>query len=140
MKVAIVGAGPAGVAAADVLAAHGAAVTVIDEGREAGGQIYRRARAGLKLDVDALMGVEVANYRSLHAVFERLRGRIDYRPQTLGWGIEEKRLRTISAGVADTIMFDALILATGATDRTLPISGWTLPGVFTLGGAQVLLK
>ena len=140
MKVAIVGAGPAGVAAADVLAAHGAAVTVIDEGREAGGQIYRRARARLELDVDALMGVEAANYRSFHAVFERLRGRIDYRPQTLAWGIEEKRLRTISAGVADTVMFDALILATGATDRTLPIPGWTLPGVFTLGGAQVLLK
>jgi NADPH-dependent 2,4-dienoyl-CoA reductase/sulfur reductase-like enzyme len=140
MKVAIVGAGPAGVAAADVLAAHGAAVTVIDEGREAGGQIYRRARAGLKLDVDALMGVEVTNYRSFHAVFERLRGRIDYRPQTLAWGIEEERLRTISAGVADTVMFNALILATGATDRTLPIPGWTLPGVFTLGGAQVLLK
>lgn len=140
MKVAIVGAGPAGVAAADVLAAHGAAVTVIDEGREAGGQIHRRARAGLELDVDALMGVEAANYRSFHAVFERLRGRIDYRPQTLGWAIEEKRLHTISAGVADTVMFDALILATGATDRTLPIPGWTLPGVFTLGGAQVLLK
>jgi NADPH-dependent 2,4-dienoyl-CoA reductase/sulfur reductase-like enzyme len=140
MKVAIVGAGPAGVAAADLLAAHGAAVTVIDEGREAGGQIYRRARAGLKLDVEALMGVEVANYRSFHAVFERLRGRIDYRPQTLVWGIEEKRLRTISAGIADTVMFNALILATGATDRTLPIPGWTLPGVFTLGGAQVLLK
>jgi hypothetical protein len=103
MKVAIVGAGPAGVAAADVLAAHGAAVTVIDEGREAGGQIYRRARAGLKLDVDALMGVEVANYRSFHAVFERLRDRIDYRPQTLAWGIDEKRLHTIGAGVADTV-------------------------------------
>jgi len=140
MKVTIVGAGPAGVAAADVLAAHGAAVTVIDEGGEAGGQIYRRARAGLELDVDALRGVEAPNYRSFHAVFERLRGRIDYRPQTLAWGIEEKRLRTISAGVADTVMFDALILATGATDRTLPIPGWTLPGVFTLGGAQVLLK
>jgi len=140
MKVAIVGAGPAGMAAADVLAAHGAAVTVIDEGREAGGQIYRRARAGLKLDVDALMGVEAANYRSFHATFGRLQGHIDYRPQTLVWNIEAKRLRTISAGIADSVMFDALILATGATDRILPIPGWTLPGVFTLGGAQVLLK
>jgi len=55
MKVAIVGAGPAGIAAADVLTGHGIAVSVIDEGRVAGGQIYRRARAGLKLDVDALV-------------------------------------------------------------------------------------
>lgn len=140
IKVAIVGAGPAGIAAADVLAAHDATVTVIDEGREAGGQIYRRARPGLKLDTDALLGVEVANYRSFHATFERLRGRIDYRPQTLAWGVDEKRLHTLCANVAGSVAFDALILATGATDRVLPIPGWTLPGVFTLGGAQVLLK
>ena len=140
MKVAIVGAGPAGVAAADVLAAHGAAVTVIDEGHEAGGQIYRRARTGLNLDVDALLGADAANYRNFHATFERLRGRIDYRPQTLVWAVDKKRLHTLRANVADTVAFDALILATGATDRVMPIPGWTLPGVFTLGGAQVLLK
>jgi NADPH-dependent 2,4-dienoyl-CoA reductase/sulfur reductase-like enzyme len=139
-KVAIVGAGPAGIAAAGVLAAHGIAVTVIDEGQQAGGQIYRRARAGLKIDIDALLGTEAANYRSFHSTFDRLRDCIDYRPQTLVWGIGEKRLHTICAGVADTVAFDALILATGATDRVLPIPGWTLPGVFTLGGAQVLLK
>jgi NADPH-dependent 2,4-dienoyl-CoA reductase/sulfur reductase-like enzyme len=140
IKVAIVGAGPAGIAAAGVLVAHGAAATVIDEGREAGGQIYRRARAGLTLDIEALLGAEAANYRNFHAAFDRLRGRIDYRPQTLVWGVGEKRLHTVCAGVADTVAFDALVLATGATDRVLPIPGWTLPGVFTLGGAQVLLK
>ena len=140
MNVAIVGAGPAGIAAADVLTAHGLAVAVIDEGREAGGQVYRRARSELKLDIDALMGAEAANYRDFHAAFDRLRGRIEYRPETLAWGIEEKRLHTLRAGVADTVAFDALILATGATDRVLPIPGWTLPGAFTLGGAQVLLK
>jgi NADPH-dependent 2,4-dienoyl-CoA reductase/sulfur reductase-like enzyme len=140
MKVAIVGAGPAGVAAADVLAAHDVAVTMIDEGREAGGQIYRRARTGLTLDIDALLGADAANYRGFHATFDRLRVRIDYRPQTFVWGIGEKRLHTVCAGVADTVAFDALVLATGATDRVLPIPGWTLPGVFTLGGAQVLLK
>ncbi len=137
-KVAIVGAGPAGIAAADVLAAHGASVTLIDEGSEAGGQIFRRARAGL--DIDALLGADAKNYRSFHAAFDRLRDRIDYRPQTLVWGIGEKRAHTQRAGAAGTVAFDALILATGATDRVLPIPGWTLPGVFTLGGAQVLLK
>jgi NADPH-dependent 2,4-dienoyl-CoA reductase/sulfur reductase-like enzyme len=61
IRVAIVGAGPAGIAAAGVLAAHGVAVTVIDEGRQPGGQIYRRARAGLTLDIETLLGAEVAN-------------------------------------------------------------------------------
>jgi len=140
IKVAIVGAGPAGVAAADVLSAHGAAVTVIDEGREAGGQIYRRARSGIKLDIAALLSAEAANYRDFHTMFARLRDRIDYRPQTLVWGIADKRLHTLCGSSAGTVAFDALILATGATDRLLPIPGWTLPGVFTLGGAQVLLK
>ena len=140
IRVAIVGAGPAGIAAAGVLAAHGVAVTVIDEGRQPGGQIYRRARAGLTLDIETLLGAEVANYRHFHAVFDRLRDRIDYRPQTLVWGVHDKQLHTVRAGIADTVDFDRLILATGATDRVLPIPGWTLPGVFTLGGAQVLLK
>src|SRR5947199_7757535 len=49
-------------------------------------------------------------------------------------------MHKICAGVEDTVAFDALILATGATDRVLPILGWTLPGVFTVGGAQILLK
>ena len=140
IRVAIVGAGPAGISAADVLAAHGIAATVIDEARQPGGQIYRRARAGLDLDIDSLLGVEAANYRNFHAMFDGLRGRIDYRPLTLAWGVDNRTLYTARDDSADTVDFDALIFATGATDRTLPIPGWTLPGVFTLGGAQVLLK
>ena len=140
IKVAIVGAGPAGIAAADVLVAHGIAATVIDEARQPGGQIYRRARAGLDLDIDNLLGVEATNHRNFHRTVDGLRDRIDYRPLTLAWGVDDRTLYTVQGNSADTIDFDALILATGATDRTLPIPGWTLPGVFTLGGAQVLLK
>jgi NADPH-dependent 2,4-dienoyl-CoA reductase/sulfur reductase-like enzyme len=140
IRVAIVGAGPAGIAAADVLAAHGVVATVIDEGRQPGGQIYRRARAGLALDIESVLGAEVANYRNFHATFGRLRDRIDYRPQTLAWAVDDRTLHTIQGNTAVTVDFDALILATGATDRVLPIRGWTLPGVFTLGGAQVVLK
>ena len=87
-----------------------------------------------------MLGAEAANYARTHKTFARLKDRIDYRPQTLAWGIEERSLHTIPGNVAATINFDAIILATGATDRTLPIDGWTLPGVFTLGGAQVMLK
>jgi len=140
IKVAIVGAGPAGIAAADLLAAHGVAPVVIDEGRRPGGQIYRQPREGLALDIAALLGSEADNYRRTHATFAHLRDRVDYRPQTLAWGIEDRTLHTVCGTTAATLDFDALLLATGATDRTLPIQGWTLPGVFTLGGAQVLLK
>ena len=140
MKAAIVGAGPAGIAAAGVLVAHGVAPVVIDEGHRPGGQIFRQPRPGLRLDIAALLGAEADNYRRTHAAFDALCGRIDYRPQTLAWAVDDRTLHTIRGGEAATFDFDALILATGATDRVLPVQGWTLPGVFTLGGAQVLLK
>lgn len=139
-KAAIVGAGPAGIAAAGVLAAHGVSPVVIDEGRRPGGQIYRQPRPGLPLDIEALLGAEARNYRRMHDAFGSLRDRIDYRPLTLAWGVEDRTLHTIQGRAAATVTFDALILATGATDRVMPIPGWTLPSVFTLGGAQVLLK
>jgi NADPH-dependent 2,4-dienoyl-CoA reductase/sulfur reductase-like enzyme len=140
MIVAIVGAGPAGIAAARALVAHGVAPVMIDEGRRPGGQIFRQPRPGLRLDITALLGADAESYRRTHADFEAVRDRIDCRPQTLAWGIEDRTLYAIRNDVAAAIGFDALILATGATDRTLPVAGWTLPGVFTLGGAQVLLK
>jgi pyruvate/2-oxoglutarate dehydrogenase complex dihydrolipoamide dehydrogenase (E3) component len=36
--------------------------------------------------------------------------------------------------------FSRVIVATGATDRILPVPGWTLPGVYSLGAAQIALK
>ena len=113
---------------------------MIDEAQRPGGQIFRKPRPGLRLDIAALLGAEAENYRRTHAAFDALRDRIDYRPQTLAWAVDDRTLHTLRGNEADTIDFDALILATGATDRTLPVPGWTLPGVFTLGGAQVLLK
>jgi NADPH-dependent 2,4-dienoyl-CoA reductase/sulfur reductase-like enzyme len=136
----IVGAGPAGIAAAEVLAAHGQPPILIDEGAEPGGQIFRRPRPGLGLDIAALLGAEGKNFRRLHATFAGLRPRIDYRPRTLVWAIHDGAVHTVRDGVAETLCFDALILVTGAVDRVAPLAGWTLPGVFTLGGAQVLLK
>src|SRR3712207_9215602 len=33
-----------------------------------------------------------------------------------------------------------VILATGALERPMPVRGWTLPGVMTVGAGQTLLK
>ena len=72
MKVAIVGAGPAGIAAARVLVAHGVAPVVIDEAQRPGGQIYRQPRPGLQLDIEGLLGAEAENYQRTHAAFDAL--------------------------------------------------------------------
>lgn len=62
-------------------------------------------------------------------------------PGTLVWGREGRMLCTAhSGGELDTLPFDHVIAATGATDRHLPVPGWTMPGVYSLGGAQIALK
>lgn len=139
-NVVIVGGGPAGIRAASILVEAGLRPVLVNETRQVGGQGYRMPAKNLALDIKALMGSEAGKYQRLHSLFASLRERIDYRPGTLVWGIHEKVLHTLCDGAASTIPYDALILATGATDRIMPLPGWTLPGVFTLGGAQVILK
>jgi len=139
-QVIIVGAGPAGISAAEVLCERGIIPTVIDEGRQPGGQAYRAIAPELGIDMEALLGSEAPKYRRLHGTFARLRPKLDYRPRTTAWGVFDNRLYVQGPAGTDALPYDALILATGATDRVLPVPGWTKPGVFTLGGAQVLLK
>src|SRR5437763_13763860 len=62
INVAIVGAGPAGIAPASALAGHGVMPVMIDEGHRPGGQTYRQARPGLQLDIETLLGTDTDNY------------------------------------------------------------------------------
>ncbi|MEH3107625.1 MAG: FAD/NAD(P)-binding oxidoreductase [Sphingomonas fennica] len=140
MRAVVVGAGPAGMRAAQTLVAAGIRPVVIDEAGRSGGQIYRRPPEGFVRDAETLYGADAAKARDLHAMFDRLRDAIDYRPDTLAWNVAGDMLHVVTDGVADALPFDALILATGATDRLLPIAGWTRPGCYSLGGAQVALK
>jgi NADPH-dependent 2,4-dienoyl-CoA reductase/sulfur reductase-like enzyme len=136
----IVGAGPAGIRAAAMLHAKGLRPILIDEGRAAGGQGYRAPSPGLPLDMNRLMGSQAGKYHDLHAGFAAMRDGIDYRPDSLVWAVQYQTLHVVSQGHSATVHFDALIVATGAMDRIMPMPGWTLPGVFTLGGAQVAVK
>lgn len=138
----IVGAGPAGVRAAATLLAHGLAPVVVDEAPRSGGQIYRRQPEGFTRDAKALYGTEAGRAQDLHTTFDRMLARLDYRPQTLVWNAQPDCLDLLHAPTreASTLPWRDVIVATGATDRVLPLPGWTLPGVYTLGGAQVALK
>ncbi|MDQ0588749.1 FAD/NAD(P)-dependent oxidoreductase [Variovorax paradoxus] len=139
----IVGAGPAGVRAAQALVAHGLQPVVIDEASRAGGQIYRRPPASLsQRSTQTLYGLEARRAVALHIAFDALRERIDYRPDSLVWSAQGGRLDVLHGPTrgTDSVPYGQLIVATGATDRVLPVPGWTLPGVYTLGGAQVALK
>jgi NADPH-dependent 2,4-dienoyl-CoA reductase/sulfur reductase-like enzyme len=139
----VVGAGPAGVRAAQTLVAHGLRPVVIDEASRAGGQIYRRPPAGLaQRTARTLYGFESKRADAVHAAFDALRGRIDHHPDSLVWNAQDHKLDVMHNPTCSTrrVPYSHLIVATGATDRVLPVPGWTLPGVYTLGGAQVALK
>ncbi len=139
-RVAIIGAGPAGLSAADTFVTHGIQPIIIDEAPRPGGQAFRTAAPGLDLDMARLLGSEYTKFQRLHARAERVCERADYRSSTLAWGIHDGELYTHGPSGTASIGFDAVVLATGATDRIFPVAGWTRPGVFTLGAAQVLLK
>ena len=126
----IAGAGPAGLSAAQVAAAQGARVGIIDDNPLPGGQIWRQgpghppagpARALLQ----ALSSQpNVTLYRGTRVV-QALAG-----PRLLA---EDARQSLALSG-------DRLIIATGARERFLPFPGWTLPGVTGAGGLQALVK
>ncbi|MFE5671959.1 FAD-dependent oxidoreductase [Agromyces sp. NPDC056523] len=140
-RVVVLGAGPAGLAAAQAALAHGAEVTVLDEGERPGGQFWRHHD-----------GLTDPRMQHQWARFERLRGalhRADVHTQASVWHVESDHGLRVHAlvGPADsagrmghTIEGDALVIATGAHDRALPVPGWTLPGVITAGAAQALAK
>ncbi|WP_437114342.1 NAD(P)/FAD-dependent oxidoreductase [Streptomyces cyaneofuscatus] len=159
---AVIGAGPAGLAAAVTAADGGLYVALIDAADRPGGQFFRRSAPGL-----TPRGKPVHHKRATFAALSaRLAahiraGRITHLPRRHVWTAEEGgnspaagrerwTLRHVLVdGVpaaptpADGIRVTRarfLLLATGAYERQLPFPGWTLPGVVAAGGAQAILK
>ncbi|MER7185079.1 FAD-dependent oxidoreductase, partial [Streptomyces hyaluromycini] len=148
-RLAVIGAGPAGLAATLAAARHGLRVTLVDAAPEAGGQFYRQPAAGLG----------ARRPQALHHRWhdwERLRDGLD-RHITAGlvvhlrdhhvWCVTRRRSGfTVHALLGPEqerpaeVRADAVLLATGGYEKVLPFPGWTLPGVVTAGGAQAMLK
>jgi NADPH-dependent 2,4-dienoyl-CoA reductase/sulfur reductase-like enzyme len=139
-RIVIVGAGPAGVRAAEVLVAAGLRPVVVDENQRAGGQVYRQPPAGFVRSKKQLYGFESAKADALHRTFNKLRSYINYLPETLVWNCDGRQLDLLGRGQHQSLPYSHLVLCTGAIDRVLPFPGWLLPGVYTLGAAQVALK
>lgn len=126
----IVGAGPAGLAAAYAAASQRARVGVIDDNPHAGGQIWRGA-PGTQSDPRAQQLL-----RELHAMEH-----VTFLPQTrVMYAPQPGQLRVQTPTDAATLEYKQLIIATGARERLLPFPGWTLPGVTGAGGLQALSK
>ena len=138
---AIVGAGPAGLAAAATAVELGLKTVVLDEQTEPGGQIYRAiesvsARQSGHLDIlgpDYAAGLELA--RGLRA------SGAHYLPRRTVWQIDESR-NVFASGPdgMEVIAAKRVLIAVGSMERPVPVPGWELPGVMSCGAVQTLLK
>lgn len=134
----IIGAGPAGMAAALMAAKLGLKTALLDEQPRPGGQIYRNVTR-VSLDGERLLGPDYVRGKGLADSFSR--AQTDRHFDTTVWDITpDFAISALSAG--RTVRFSAkqLIVATGAMERPSPIPGWTLPGVLNAGAAQVAMK
>ncbi|AWS42441.1 NAD(P)/FAD-dependent oxidoreductase [Streptosporangium sp. 'caverna'] len=141
---AVVGAGPAGVAGALTASLAGLSVVLVDAGARPGGQYFRQPPEGFHAENPGALHHGLGGFMRQ---WDTLRGRADILLHHRVWAVErsdeamtvrclegdrEERPRTVTAR--------RLLIATGAHDRPVPFPGWDLPGVLTAGGAQALLK
>ena len=94
-RVVVIGAGPAGVRAAQAVVQAGVRPVVIDEGERDGGQIYRRQPDGFTRTATTLYGSEADKANRLHADFEAMRAELDYRSGTLVWNVTAGAVHTM---------------------------------------------
>ncbi|MFH9607206.1 FAD-dependent oxidoreductase [Streptomyces sp. NPDC017448] len=148
----VVGAGPAGMAAAATALDGGLRVALLDSGAAPGGQFWRhppeRARGAIPT-ADLHHGLTA--YRTLRATLSthQLAGSLSQLMNHHVWTAVREEHGFAVHGVdrscppeerAVVLRAPALLVATGAYDRQLPFPGWDLPGVLTVGGLQALLK
>ncbi|MEW2071951.1 FAD-dependent oxidoreductase, partial [Streptomyces sp. NPDC007346] len=148
----VVGAGPAGMAAAATALDGGLRVVLVDAGAAPGGQFWRHppdhARAAVPT-ADLHHGLRT--YRALratlssHARTGRLTLLLNHHVWTTareedGFTVHAVDRSRAPEERAVVLRAPALLVATGAYDRQLPFPGWDLPGVLTAGGLQALLK
>jgi NADPH-dependent 2,4-dienoyl-CoA reductase/sulfur reductase-like enzyme len=128
---AVIGAGPAGLAAALTAAHAGMSVVLLDERPAAGGQYL-----GGRLPPDSPAG------RAGTTLLDQLPlSEVDWRAGTLVWDLRpDLTIGTLAGDVVAWLQARAVIVAGGARELVLPFPGWTLPGVMTPGAAQLLVK
>ena len=137
-QVAVVGAGPAGMAAAVEVARAGGRVLMIDEALRAGGQIYRQPPAEF---ATRSSHAQPPSHEHGHHLIDQVREfGIEIVAGATVWGAVPGRLLLEIDGAPASCAWERLILAAGAYDRSVPFPGWTLPGVITAGAAQVMVR
>lgn len=146
----ILGAGPAGLAAAVAARSQGAEVTLVDSADAVGGQYWRHLPEARRAAHEDRLHHGWSTFRALRDAVAG-DGGVRLFTATQVWAVDRAadgalRVHALEGPLdgpgrtGHEFRADAIVLATGAHDRTLPFPGWTLPGVFTAGAAQALAK
>jgi thioredoxin reductase/bacterioferritin-associated ferredoxin len=136
--VVVIGAGPAGLAAAATAAETGLSTLLLDENVGPGGQVWRAIASTPVIEQDRL-GVDYWAGADLVRAVRSSGAEIIQRATV--WSLDRHLEIGVSVGGASAfVKARRVIVATGALERPFPIPGWTLPGVMTAGAAQTMLK
>ncbi|MBS3975935.1 MAG: FAD-dependent oxidoreductase [Syntrophomonadaceae bacterium] len=140
-EIAVIGAGPAGLSAARSAAAMGAAVTLIDRNMKPGGQLVKQTHAffGSEKEYASVRGIDIAGIlcREL-AAWERVE--LMFNATVLGYYQDDGVLGIERDGKFLKLKADTVIIATGASEKTLAFPNNDLPGVYGAGAAQTLMN
>ncbi|WP_069772881.1 NAD(P)/FAD-dependent oxidoreductase [Streptomyces sp. LUP30] len=146
---AVIGAGPAGLAAALAAASRGVRVVLIDSAAAVGGQFYRQPPPGLAPGGPQVLPHQRRTWDRLRAGLDAqlAAGRVTHMSNRHVWCVERESGSFVVHALlgpeqeeSTAVRADAVLLATGGYEKVLPFPGWTLPGVVTAGGAQALAK
>ena len=139
----IIGGGPAGITAATEAARMGATVALIEENQNLGGKVF--APTGNTVKGSTADEIEKSIGSGMMKDFDEVRDNISVFLSTEVWGfVDQKTVLLYSRDDIDKsvkrIRGDKLILSVGAFEKAIPFPGWTLPGVFSVGGLNTLVK
>lgn len=136
--VVVIGAGPAGLAAAATSAEAGLTTLLLDENIGPGGQVFR-AISSTPVTERSQLGADYWAGADLVQSLRASSAEVIHRATV--WSLDRNLDVAVSIGGASAfVKAKRVILATGALERPFPIPGWTLPGVMTAGAAQTMLK
>lgn len=140
VDIAVVGAGPAGLAAAIEASSLGASVAVIDENIKAGGQLFKQIHKffGSHRHFAGVRGVDIGE----KLLEDAKRQGAEFQLQTSVIGVFEGPTLALNHANQSSsgIRARKVLFATGASENALPFEGWTLPGVMGAGAMQTLIN